>query len=419
MTITYRVPREDEFEPFIRPVWRGFGEPGPPEEQKADERLMWEPARSIGALDGDEWVGGGGILTMDLTLPGGAVIPAAGVTMVGVAATHRRRGILTELMRRQLDDVAAAGEPVAMLTASESLIYGRFGYGLATQGVRLRIDPAHSRLRPEASVLVGASSAGGRLRQVTVDEARALLPPAYERVRTGRPGSVARTPGWWEAQVFLDRERHRDGGGSLAVLVHEDATGAVDGWALYRSHHRWDDRLPGSTLRVEDIAGAGDAVVLALWRGLLDHDLVTEVDVFHGALDDPLRWALLDPRRLRASEITDWLWVRLLDVPAALSPRRWGAAGRVVLEVADPFRPTSGGRFLVEADADGAGAVTATGAEADVALGTEELAAISLGGVAPSTLARIGRVVERRPGALAVADALFSWPVTPHCLTMF
>lgn len=419
MTITYRAPGADEFEAFSLPVWRSFGEPEPPAEQRADERMLWEPARSLGARDGDHWVGGTGAFTMDLTLPGGATVPAAGITMVGVAATHRRRGILTELTRRQLDDVAAGPEPVSMLTASESLIYGRFGYGLATRGARLRIDPAHSRFHPEASALVSATLAGGRLRQVTVDEARALLPAAYPRVRTGRPGTVARSPEWWEFAVFLDRERFRDGGGSLGVLVHEDATGAVDGWALYRTVQRWDDRLPGLGLRVEDLAGAGDAVVLALWRGLLDHDLVAEVDVLHAPLDDPLRWALLDPRRLRTSEVTDWLWVRLLDVPAALSPRRWGGAGRLVLDVADPFRPASGGRFAIEAGEDGAGTVVTTDAPADLALRTDALAALALGGVAPSTLARVGRVEEHRPGALAVADTLFSWPVAPHCVTMF
>lgn len=419
MTIAYRVPRDDEFEAFMLPVWRGFGDPTPSAEAWADERMLWERERSLGAVDGDDWVGGTGAFTMDLTLPGGAAVPAAGVTMVGVAATHRRRGILTELMRRQLDDVAAGPEPVAVLTASESLIYGRFGYGLATRGIRLRLDVAHSRLRPEASGLAASALAEGHLRQITIDAARRVLPEAYERIRVHRPGSVARSHAWWETHLFLDRPDHREGGGSLGVLVHLDAGGEVDGWALSRTHAGWTDRLPGGTLRVEDVLAASDAVALALWRALLDHDLHVEVDVLHAALDDPLRWALVDPRRLRSSEITDWLWLRLLDVPAALSPRRWGVAGRVVLDVADAFRPASGGRFLVEADAEGAGQVTRTDAEADLALGTDDLAAMALGDVAPSTLARVGRVVEHRPGALAAADALFASPVAPHCLTMF
>ena len=171
---------------------------------------------------------------------GATTVPAAGVTMVGVAPTHRRRGVLTELMRRQLDDVAAGPEPVAVLTASEALIYGRFGYGVATRGVRFCLEPARSAFRPDGP------GAPGRLRQVTVDQARDLLPAAYERIRVRRPGAVARSHAWWETHVFLDRPSRREGGGGLMVLVHEDPAGVVDGFATYRAVEAWwPDRLPG------------------------------------------------------------------------------------------------------------------------------------------------------------------------------
>ncbi len=413
MELTYRVPEPDEAEAFFRPVLRGFGQPAPTAEELADETLLWEPGRSLGALDGDDWVGGTGAFTMDLTLPGGAVVPAAGVTMVGVASTHRRQGILTELMRRQLDDIAAGPEPVAILTASESVIYGRFGYGLATRGVRQRLAVAHARLRPDAAM------ADGRLRVLTIDEARAVLPDAYERIRPGRPGWVHRSPAWWETHVFLDRPDDRAGASALFVLAHHGADGAVDGWATYRAAVRWDDRLPASRLVVTDIAAVDDAVQLALWRGLIDVDLSVEVDALHVAVDDPLPWAVADPRRVRTSELSDWLWLRILDVPAALGPRRWGASGRVVLDVVDRFRPASGGRFAVDAGATGEGEVTATSDPADLVLGAEELGAVALGGVAPSVLARTGRITEVRPGALAAADALFRAERAPHCATMF
>ncbi|HEX7133492.1 MAG TPA: GNAT family N-acetyltransferase [Iamia sp.] len=413
MELTYRVPEPDELEAFFRPVLRGFGNPAPTAENIADERMLWEPARSLGARDGDDWVGGTGAFTMDLTLPGGAVVPAAGVTMVGVASTHRRRGILTELMRRQLDDVAAGPEPVAILTASESVIYGRFGYGLASRGVRQRLAVGHARLRPDAPV------AGGRLRLMTIDEARVALPDAYERIRPGRPGWVRRSEAWWETHVFLDRPDDRDGATALFVLAHHGDDDAVDGWATYRVAIDWRDRLPASRLVVQDIAAVDDAVQLALWQGLIDVDLSVEVDALHVAVDDPLPWAVADPRRVRTSELTDWLWLRILDVPAALGPRRWGAAGRVVLDVVDRFRPVSGGRFAVEAGPDGDGAVSATDDPADLVLGAEELGAVALGGVAPSVLARAGRIVEVGPGALVVADALFRAERAPHCATMF
>lgn len=413
MDLNYRVPEADEMEAFFRPVWRGFGHPAPEAHTVEDDRMLWEPARSIGALDGDDWVGGTGTFTMDLTLPGGAVVPAAGVTMVGVASTHRRRGILTELMRRQLDDVAAGPEPVAVLTASEAVIYGRYGYGVASRGVRQRLAVGHARLRPDAP------TAEGRLRVLTIDEARAALPDAYERIRPGRPGWVRRTPAWWETHVFLDRPDHRDGATALFVLAHHGADDRVDGWATYRVAVDWRDRLPSSRVVVQDIAAVDDAVQLALWEGLLAVDLSVEVDALHVAVDDPLPWAVADPRRVRTSELSDWLWLRILDVPAALGPRRWGAGGRVVLEVVDRFRPASGGRFAVEADAAGVGTVGITDDPADVVLGAEELGAMALGGVAPSVLARSGRIAEARPGALAVADALFRAERAPHCATMF
>jgi predicted acetyltransferase len=414
MAITYGVPEPDEFEAFMAPVFHGFGDPNPNEDDRADERMLWEQPRSIGARDGDEWVGGTGAFTMDLTLPGGAAVPAAGVTMVGVAATHRRRGVLTELMRRQLDDVAAGDEPVAVLTASESLIYGRFGYGLATRGIRMRIDPRHAALRPDV-----ATDVPGRFRFVTVDDARKALPDAYERLRAGRPGTVRRWEAWWETHLFLDRPDDREGGESRGYLVHEDAAGQVDAWASYRIHGSWPERLPSSAVRVDDMWAGDDQVRLALWQVLLGFDLSVEVDLVHGPLDEPLAWALRDPRRLRASELTDWLWLRLLDVPAALSPRRWSAEGVLVVEVADAFRPASGGRFAIEAGDDGSGEVTRTEAEPGLKMGTEELAALALGTVSASALARIGRVQEVVPGSLATADALFRSDVEPYCCTMF
>lgn len=413
MALTYRIPEPDEGEAFLRPILRGFGNPAPSADELADELLLWEPPRSLGALDGADWVGGTGAFTMDLTLPGGVAIPAAGVTMVGVASTHRRRGILTELMRRQLDDIAAGPEPVAVLTASESVIYGRFGYGLATRGVRQRLARGHARMRSDAPV------AGGHLRVLTIDEARAVLPEAYERIRVGRPGWVRRSPAWWETHVFLDRPARRDGGTALFVLAHHADDDAIDGWATYRVDVEWRDRLPASRVRVEDIAAQDDTVQLALWRGLIDVDLAFEVDALHVAVDDPLPWAVADPRRVRTSELSDWLWLRILDVPAALGPRRWGAPGRVVLEVVDRFRPVSGGRFAVEAGPDGEGTVTTTDDPVGIRLGAEELGAVALGGVAPSALARAGRVAEERPGALALADALFRAERAPHCATMF
>lgn len=410
-----RVPGPDDFEAFSRPVWRAFGDPAPEPDTLVDERTLWEVERSLGVVDGDEWVGGAGAFTMDVSLPGGAVVPAAGVTMVGVAATHRRRGILTALMARQLDDIAAGDEPIAMLTASESAIYGRFGYGVATRGVARTVATGHARLRDDAP------TAPGRCRQVTVDEARRVLPAAFERVRAtdGVAGRVRRWDAWWETHLFLDRGRQRAGASALYVLVHEDADGVVDGWAAFRVKEDWPDRLPAGTLVVVDLDAVDDAVRLDLYRVLLAHDLVAEVTTLHAPLDDVLVWSAADPRRLRTGNTSDWLWLRLLDVPSALADRRWGGAGGIVIEVVDRFRPASGGRFAIEADADGTGAVTRSTVAPALVLGAEELGALALGGVSASALARAGRVDELRPGALAAADALMRVPRDPFCATMF
>jgi len=414
MTHEIRVPEPDDFDAFMRPVWRGFADPGPEPDTTEDDRRLWERERSLGVVDGDEWVGGTGAFTMDVTLPGGAVVPAAGVTMIGVAATHRRRGVLTALMARQLDDIAAGGEPIAMLTASESVIYGRFGFGVSTRGVERTVATGHARLRDDAP------TAPGRCRQVTLDEARGLLPDAYDRLRaTARAGSVRRWDAWWATYLYADWPSRRDGASALFVLVHEDERGEVDGWAAYRIRPSWPDRVPAGSLVVSDIEAVDDAVRLDLYRILLTHDLVGEASMLHVPLDDVLAWSVADPRRLRTGNTSDWLWLRLLDVPAALADRRWGGAGGVVVEVVDRFRPASGGTFAIESDADGRGAVTATSAPPDVVLGPEELGALALGGVSASALARAGRVDERRTGALATADALFRVDRDPFCATMF
>ena len=255
MTHEIRVPEPDDFDAFMRPVWRGFADPGPEPDTTEDDRRLWERERSLGVVDGDEWVGGTGAFTMDVTLPGGAVVPAAGVTMIGVAATHRRRGVLTALMARQLDDIAAGGEPIAMLTASESVIYGRFGFGVSTRGVERTVATGHARLRDDAP------TAPGRCRQVTLDEARGLLPDAYDRLRaTARAGSVRRWDAWWATYLYADWPSRRDGASALFVLVHEDERGEVDGWAAYRIRPSWPDRVPAGSLVVSDIEAVDDAI---------------------------------------------------------------------------------------------------------------------------------------------------------------
>lgn len=415
MALTYRVPQLDECESFMRPVWRGFGDPGPEEGTLEDEKLLWEPERSIGALDGDEWVGGTGAFTLDLTLPGGARIPAAGVTMVGVASTHRRRGIARELMRRQLDDVAALGETVAILTASEGSIYGRFGYGPATSGIRLRVATQRSAFRSE--VLDGPDP--GRLRALTLAEAEKAVPDLFDRVGRVRPGSISRSAPMWTTHWWNDRAIHRGGASAQFTVIHEAPDGTPDGYAFYRIRPRRDGPLPASEVRVEELVAASDDVEARLWRFCLDIDLMAELTALHLPVDTLLRWQVRDPRQVRVEGIDDFLWARVLDVAGFLGARRYGTAGSLVLDVLDEFRPASAARVRIEVDVDGSAEVGSTDAEPDLVLGAESLGALCLGGVAPSVLGRVRRIEEGRAGALSRADALFAAECAPYCCTMF
>jgi len=314
-------------------------------------------------------------------------------------------------MERQLDDVAARGEALAVLTASESLIYGRFGYGLASTNAWCRLDTAGTELarRPEP---------GGRLRQVEHDEAARSIPVVYDRARTRHPGALSRNARYWQ-RWFLDREVWRQGASARFYVLHHDAAGEPDGYLAYRAKEgEWGHGLADGTVIVEELDAVDDEVEAALWQHALDIDLVRHVRADARPVDEPLRWRLADPRRLQTSALFDHLWVRLLDVPAALSARRYETDDRLVVDVRDPFRPAGEGRYLVEGGPDGA-SCQRTGQDADLVLGITELGSLYLGGVSATTLARAGRVQERRGGALRAADAFFASTPAPWCCTPF
>lgn len=411
MDFELRVPARDDGPGFFLPVMTGFGTPEPTEADLEDEYVIWEPERSLGIVEDGTWVAVTGAFSFELTVPGGALVPAAGVTMVGVLTTHRRRGMLRALMVRQLDDIAEAGEPLAVLTASESSIYRRFGFGLAASSCRLDLESARTQL-------VQPSRAGGRCRLVRTADMVEPLTAAYEACRRVRAGAVTRSPGYWE-RLQRDRSSWRGGASAMHWLVHEDDTGRPDGFCTYRVKEAWPDRVSDGTVFVHDLCGADPDVEAALWEHVLSVDLTNWVKALNRPVDDPIRWRVADPRQVRTREVTDWLWARALDVPAALSARTWGSDGTLVLEVVDQFRPQSGGRFRIEADADGTGTCTATSDGPDLTLDQGDLGALYLGGVAPSTLAAAGRMQQDTDGALARADRLFATHPTPFCMTMF
>lgn len=411
MDLDLRAIGPDDLAEFVRTGETAFGHHA--DQGDVDEvGALVEYDRTLAACVADRIVGTAAALSLELTLPGLATVPAAGVTAVGVLPTHRRRGVLRALMTRQLDDVAARGEALAVLTAAEGGIYRRFGYGPAVTGMACEIRRDQGAF-DAALPLPGP----GAVRLVGPEEAALLLPDVFDRFRRGRPGEVSRTTGVWES-FLADRERWREGASALFYAVHDEPDGEVTGYAAYRMREHGPGGFPFHRLEVTEVAATTPTAYASLWRFCLDVDLVDTVTAWDVPLDAPLRWLLADPRQLSATKVVDFLWVRIVDVAAALSARRYAGEGTVVLDVDDPFRPASGGRFSLEAGPGGA-ACAPTSRPADLALRTDALSAAFLGGVSFAAQAAAGRVGELAPGAVARADTLFACHPSPSCVTDF
>ncbi|MFD8155713.1 GNAT family N-acetyltransferase [Streptomyces sp. NPDC059720] len=403
-----RVLQRDEWDKWYNSLLRGFG--GVPE--AAEERELWnaltEFDRSLGVWDGDECVGTAGAFSFRLTVPGGAPVRAAGVTMVSVAATHRRRGVLTSMMRRQLDDVRAWGEPLAVLTASEPAIYGRFGYGAATFHLGAEIDTTRVRL----SVPDGTD--GVRVRFAAPGDVLDVCEALYARLVPTRPGLLARQPGW-ERLGVLDPESERGGASPLQCVLAERDGEAV-GYARYRVKPEWELAGPNGTVVLEDLVALDPAADAALWRFLFGIDLTSKITVRGRPVDDAWQYMVSDIRRC-LTRLRDSLYVRPVEVGAALGARTYQAPVDVVFEVEDAFCPWNAGRWRLSGDQKGASCERTSDA-AELALSVRELGSAYLGGVSLTALAAAGRVREVRQGALAEASAAFGSggpaPWLPH-----
>ncbi|WP_099908001.1 GNAT family N-acetyltransferase [Streptomyces sp. TLI_171] len=363
----------------------------------------FELDRGLLAVADGRPVGTAGAYTLELTLPGGAIVPVSGVTAVGVLPSHRRRGVLTAMMRRQLAELRARGEAVAVLLASEALIYRRFGYGPATYTQRYTVPKHRAALTPPRA---GATDPG-TVELLRRSDAVELLEQVYDRYRRTQPGAVSRPHRWWargagQPPVSSAKPRY--------IALHRDADGVPDGYASYSVE---DPR----SLVVDETVAATDAAYSALARYLLQHDLVQEVVFKHFPPGHPLPWQLADYNAGQPGKHTDWLWVRVLDVPGALTSRGWSADGELVLDVDDPFLGEHH-RHLLTVRAGRAGCVP-TDREPDLSLDISDLGSILLGGTTPGTLVRAGHIRAHHPAAAALADALFRAERAPHCLHWF
>jgi predicted acetyltransferase len=398
-----------EFAAFQQAAQRGFQEEMPAEAVEFD-RTLYEPGRFYGHRVDGRWVSTFGAYSRRITVPGGTALPVAAVTAVTVQAPYRRRGLLTEMMTRQFADAARRGEPVAALFASESGIYGRFGYGQAAPRARLAGRTRSMRFRPEVD------AKGGSVDEVTREEYLDLVTDLHDRLRPARPGTLDRPARWWQQRLY-DLEFARGGATALRYLVGYDASGRVDGHATYRIKDDYTVTGPNNEVRIGEVEADGAAGYARLWRYLLDLDLARSFLRRNAPVDDPIRHLVADPRAIH-TELADGLYLRLLDVPAALRARRYAGDADLVLELTDSLVGANAGRYAVSLGPDGA-AVRRVRRRPDIGLDVRELGAVYLGGPSLAELHRAGLVTEHRPGAVAVASTAFGWPVAPFCADDF
>ena len=404
MTVDVRPCRDDaEFERAFMVIGQYFGIDG-----LAEDRPRFAPLipleRMLAAWDGDELVGSAGAFAFPLSVPGGA-LPCTGTTVVGVSPTHRRRGVLRAMMSAHLELVRERGDPLAALWASDEGIYGRFGYGRAAFTGEVAVPREHT-------AFAAPLEARGSVRLVGPDEALEAFPPLWEAFARTRPGVHLRPREWWESRTIPDPKERRDGGGAKRfALLEQD--GAPAGYAIYRHDMEFEGGISTGALAVVEAIAAEPRAMAALWRYLLDVDWVARISASLVPPDHPLFFLLAQPRRARY-RMGDGLWVRLVDVGAALSGRTYPDDGELVLDVRDELCPWNEGRWRLAG-----GAAERTDAAADLTLGVTALGSAYLGGVGFAQLAQGGHVEELRPGAIERADGIFRHGLHPWCPEIF
>jgi predicted acetyltransferase len=405
MALEIRAVALDELDGILQVDARGFGMPPYP----PDGSRSWaegELDRTRVAFDGDEMVGVSRAYSFELTLPGGAYLPAAAVSWVAVLSTHRRRGVLTKMIGALHDDARAREEPVAILTASESNIYGRYGYGVATWRLGMTSERARVEFRPG----VGEQ---GRMRMVTREEGDKVLPAIYEQARPLRAGMVSRPDFWWPT-VFWEQFAGKDK--AFFVAVHTNDAGVDDGFVAYQIEGGWGGGLPDRDLLIWDMQSTHPDATAALWRYAYGVDLVGTVRATNVPIDSALRHLVVDGRRVRVDFVNDQLWCNPLDPAPLLASRRYATEGRLVFELHAPDGTRHA--LALEGGTDGA-QCTPTTDTPDIVCSTATLGACALGGNRWSELAEAGMVNARAVHVLHRADLMFTATPAPALLSAF
>ncbi len=401
-----RAITEDEVELFFREILRTFGD----DPQAADSwasRLvqLLSLSRTYAVFEHGEIVGTSAAFEFELTVPGNT-LPMAGLTMVTVRPTHRRRGILRSMMAAYLDDLHAHGEPLGGLWASEASIYGRFGFGVAAESDKVEVDTRGMSVRWPAPL--------DQVRFVEDDGAMEHLPGIYETVRRDRPGMLSRSDAWWRTRRLHDPSSRRNGASAKRRCVSFRA-GVATGYVVFRQRMKWDGELAAGSVEITELVGVDSVATASLWHFATNVDLFPRVKWWNAPIDSALPWMTEHVRNLQRRR-TDTLWLRVCDVPAALSGRAYEANGRLRLAVCNPGE--SGTAVFELAVEDGEGTCVEAAGTPDIVLDRCTLASLYLGGASASTLARAG-LIEGSSPAVALATRMFRWNRAPWCPEVF
>ena len=404
MSLVYRPISIEEVETFQHTMGVPFG--FDPSRQMVDGfTQIFEVERLRAAFDGDQMVATFGTFSFQMNVPGGK-LRTGGTTIVTVLPTHRRQGILRTLLTENLKEMHQNGESLAALWASESSIYGRFGYGPASECLIISLEKPYARLEKPADIR-------GSLRLVDEEEALSRFPFVYEQAAT-RPGMMDRSEKWWRYHVFRDLEERREGATKHRRVLYLGNDQSV-GYAIYRT--RTNREVGSGEVRIVELVSVDSAAEKALWQYFFGIDLIKTIHYWNQPVDSPLHWWLEEPRRLQR-KVNDQLWVRVLDVETALTGRQYSCAGAITFRFVDPLCPWNEGCYRLQSDKDGHAQCQRTNASPELEFTSNALGTVYLGGIRIRDLTQAG-LIQGTPSTVQAADAMFSWDPKPWCPEIF
>lgn len=403
-----RLRDEDDYGVWVRVFERALHEDFKDEARKAFRHIVPLDRAYAAEVDGTI-VGTASDFPLTYRLHGGAELPIAAVTGVSVAATHRRRGILRQMMDRQLHDAHERGEALAALGASESSIYGRFGYGEVERYDDVVIERAFATLTFD-------DPREGSFRFVSKEDAPAVLPGVFAAVTADRPGEYTRTDTYWAAHL-ADPSAWHEGSGEAQHVVYDGPDGE-QGYATYRVKNDWvDGGLPANALKVEEVFASSPGALRQLLRWLFEIDLVRTIRMYESTADRLTPWILQEPRRATSPSTHDHTWLRIVDLPRVLGAREYLTDGTWTFAVTDAVLEHNRGTWRLEV-VDGEGVVERVDGEGDAVIDIADLASLLMGHVRMTTLVAAARA-SAAVDVAAMVDRMFSVARPGYAFTSF